>query len=124
LYMTDPERYNVRALSEEHSISIKRVEAILRLQGMEAAWIKEGKSTQTAFHHGMGRLLGTPADDEAVNAARRAMADLSQADHLEQEENRDFARQRYQRMYWESVPEDGRVGLLLFFVRHIAYENS
>lgn len=40
--------------------------------------------------------------------------DAHEADILEQDEQRDAARQRYQRLYWESVPEDGRVGLLLY----------
>ena len=41
-----------------------------------------------------------------VNAIRY---DVHEADTLEAEERRDAARQRYQRSYWESVPEDGRV---------------
>jgi hypothetical protein len=39
--------------------------------------------------------------------------DVMEADSLEQDENRDAQRQRYQRLYWESVPEDGRVSLVL-----------
>lgn len=113
LYMTNPEKYNVRAISERYFISIKRVDAILRLKGMEAAWIKEGKVVQNAFQEGMEGLLAPPVDDEKmVNMSRRASADLVQADMLEQEENRDFARLRYQRMYWESTPEDGKEPVL------------
>lgn len=37
-------------------------------------------------------------------------SDVQQADMLEQEERRDAARYRYERLYWESTPEDGRVG--------------
>ena len=39
-YMTNPELYNVRVLSERHGISIQRVDAILRLKGMEESWKK------------------------------------------------------------------------------------
>jgi predicted xylose isomerase-like sugar epimerase len=38
--MLDPEVNNVRALAAQHGISIKRVDAILRLKGLEAAWKK------------------------------------------------------------------------------------
>jgi hypothetical protein len=35
-------------------------------------------------------------------------ADVHTADMLEQEENRDAARQRFQRQYWESYVDDGK----------------
>lgn len=37
---------------------------------------------------------------------------VTEADSLEQDENRDAQRQRYQQHYWESVPENGRVSLV------------
>lgn len=37
--------------------------------------------------------------------------DSAKADFLEQEEKRDAARQRYQHLYWETVPEEGGVSL-------------
>lgn len=48
-----------------------------------------------------------------LNTDAAAREDLYKSDMLEQAENRDFARQKYQRMYWESIPEDGRVSFLL-----------
>lgn len=39
-YMIDPKLNSVRALATRHNISIKRVDAILRLKGMEEAWKK------------------------------------------------------------------------------------
>lgn len=42
----------------------------------------------------------------AINEAR---SDLQKADMLEQEENRDASVPHYERLYWESVQEDGRV---------------
>lgn len=38
--MTNPELYNVRVLSERHGLSIQRVDAILRLKGLEDSWKK------------------------------------------------------------------------------------
>ncbi|KAF8140675.1 eukaryotic mitochondrial regulator protein-domain-containing protein [Boletus edulis] len=40
-YMIDPKLNSVRALAARHNISIKRVDAILRLKGMEESWKKE-----------------------------------------------------------------------------------
>ncbi|KAF8240766.1 hypothetical protein L208DRAFT_1383682 [Tricholoma matsutake] len=39
-FMQDPIKNNVRSLSQIHHLSLKRVDAILRLKGMENAWIK------------------------------------------------------------------------------------
>ena len=38
--MSDPMLYSVRTLAAEHHLSIKRVDAILRLKGLEQHWIK------------------------------------------------------------------------------------
>jgi hypothetical protein len=38
--MLDPETNSVRALSQKYHISLKRVEAILRLKGLEEAYVK------------------------------------------------------------------------------------
>lgn len=35
--------------------------------------------------------------------------DVYEADALEEAEGRDRSRQRYQRLFWESVPESGKV---------------
>ncbi|KAE9409185.1 hypothetical protein BT96DRAFT_790409, partial [Gymnopus androsaceus JB14] len=38
LYMADPEKNSVRALSQRFHVSLSRVDAILRLKGMQSAW--------------------------------------------------------------------------------------
>jgi len=38
--MADPEANSVRALAVKHHLSIKRVDAILRLKGLEETWKK------------------------------------------------------------------------------------
>jgi len=42
-------------------------------------------------------------------------SDVHKADMLEEEERRDATRYRYERLYWESIPEDADVCHLLFF---------
>jgi len=104
--MADPINNDVRALSQQYHLSLKRVDAILRLKGMENSWIKEGKPLQTGFRIGMEKILGVAESHPQSYVQMRG--DVHEADTLEQEEKRDAARQRYQRLYWESVPEDGR----------------
>lgn len=54
----------------------------------------------------MERILGVPKSYEQHYYARY---DAREADSLEEEERRDSVRHRYEQLYWESVPEDGRV---------------
>ncbi|KAF8628248.1 hypothetical protein AX15_004023 [Amanita polypyramis BW_CC] len=111
-FMRDPVRNSVRVLSQRYHVSLKRVDAILRLKGLENAWVK-GKQLQVGFQQGMEKLLGVEEDERIRNAARRQARqdwtryDVHEADTLEQEEDRDAARQRYQRSYWESTSESG-----------------
>jgi hypothetical protein len=41
-FMSNPDEYSVRELSQRYGISLKRVDAILRLKGLEEAWKKVG----------------------------------------------------------------------------------
>ena len=54
-FMQNPKINSVRFLSQRYHISMKRVDAILRLKGMEVAWIKVCivLSTYAAFHLGL-----------------------------------------------------------------------
>lgn len=49
-FMQDPIKNNVRSLSQIHHLSLKRVDAILRLKGMENAWIKVSMFPSFHFH--------------------------------------------------------------------------
>lgn len=40
LYIQNPRKFNIRVLSGAYGISLKRVDAILRLKGMEESWTK------------------------------------------------------------------------------------
>jgi hypothetical protein len=80
---------------------------------------------QTGFAAGMEAILGvtTPqkverllgqssrenTQAEDASDPSRTEGPVYEADLLEEDEQRDAARQRYQHLYWESVPEDGRV---------------
>ncbi|KIY50679.1 hypothetical protein FISHEDRAFT_39276 [Fistulina hepatica ATCC 64428] len=102
-FMLDPEKHNARALSQRYNISVARVDAILRLKAMEAEW-KKGKPLQTGFQFGMEYILGVnPA--EVRRGLGTFWANTSAADKLEEDENRDVLRARYERMYWEPLPE-------------------
>ncbi|KAA1467779.1 hypothetical protein DENSPDRAFT_832918 [Dentipellis sp. KUC8613] len=107
LYMDDPEANSVRELARRYHLSIKRVDAILRLKGLEAHWNK-GKTIQTGFREGMETILGVKRDEE-VYASRQdwmdSRTDVDAADALDQAEGNDPARNRYRRMFWEPVVE-------------------
>lgn len=129
-FMRDPETNSVRALSSRHNISIKRVDAILRLKGLEEAWKKEGTPLQTGFTQGMEYVLAVPQPDEIVKgvnadtplqyyhtgrreaeenrdpSATNPRYDVEEADRQDEVEGTsDMSRFRYQRMFWENVPE-------------------
>jgi hypothetical protein len=123
-YMADPEANSVRALAARHHLSIKRIDAILRLKGLEESWKKDGKSIQTGFMQGMESILGVPQTkvfttldeskpvpvqydtNQQVAKTHSDRYDAVEADREDEEAGGfDWARQRYQRMFWETVPE-------------------
>jgi hypothetical protein len=111
-YMKDPVKNSVRELTRVYHLSLKRVDAILRLKGLEEHWLKEKKQLQTGFLSGMETLLGVQQEalirkSRPRNEADESRYDVTEADALEEREGRELARQRYQRLFWESVPEDG-----------------
>ncbi|KAF9446126.1 hypothetical protein P691DRAFT_804711 [Macrolepiota fuliginosa MF-IS2] len=40
--MADPKKNSIRVLSQRYHLSLKRVDAILRLKGLEHSWYKVG----------------------------------------------------------------------------------
>ncbi|KAF8913237.1 eukaryotic mitochondrial regulator protein-domain-containing protein [Gymnopilus junonius] len=119
-FIADPMINNPRKLSQRYGVSLKRVDAILRLKGMERHWTKTDKPLQTGFQIGMDRLLGAythPAiasetSGNVLPGRPEERSDVTEADSLEYIERRDAVRYRYERQYWESTPEDGREPLL------------
>lgn len=107
-FMADPTKNSVRELAALHGLSIARVDAILRLKGLEEHWKKEGKQLQTGFQVGMEYILGVA--ERRKNVSATATAALSEetikADIQFDEEGNDLkARERYQRLFWEPTAE-------------------
>lgn len=48
-YMKDPAKNNLRALSQQYQVSMKRVDAILRLKGMEHDWEKVNNYSNCSY---------------------------------------------------------------------------
>ncbi|EIW63926.1 uncharacterized protein TRAVEDRAFT_61766 [Trametes versicolor FP-101664 SS1] len=107
-YMRDPEKFNVRVLAQRHGLSIARVDAILRLKGLEEQWRKEKKQLQTGFLHGMEYVLGVTDKESSARHLRSGAQELGEdaveADALS-ESTKALARDRYQRLFWEPVKE-------------------
>ncbi|KAI9057780.1 hypothetical protein FKP32DRAFT_1597999 [Trametes sanguinea] len=106
--MLDPVKFNVRVLAQRHGLSIARVDAILRLKGLEQQWKKQGKQLQTGFLKGMEYILGVTDKQSARRALRSAAAELGEdaveADAVS-EATKSRSRDRYQRLFWEPVTE-------------------
>jgi len=106
--MSNPEANSVRELAGRYHLSIKRVDAILRLKGLEESWKKEGKPLQTAFLKGMEQILGVTYDAKKYKTHEHWVENrirTIEADALDQIEGDNKARTRYQRMFWEPVVE-------------------
>ncbi|KAL1708277.1 eukaryotic mitochondrial regulator protein-domain-containing protein [Schizophyllum commune] len=133
LFQQDPDANSQLNLSRKFGVSLKRVDAILRLKGLEHDLKSQEKEAgdkvqtplvQTGFQKGMEVLLGS--EQAQINANKYALQsqpdptyyNQSEADQLELEENRDAQRQRYVRMYWESIPEDGREPVVPAALKH------
>ncbi|KAF8203788.1 eukaryotic mitochondrial regulator protein-domain-containing protein [Pholiota molesta] len=153
LYLRHPLENGPRRLAKRFNISLKRVNAIIRLKLLEQRLSMENSKLQTGFQVGMERLLGAQThssisdirknvlkteawlnkalkesenQDEVATVdssdptspsfippdVNEARSDVQKADMLEQEEQRDMSVSHYERLYWESVQEDGREPLL------------
>jgi len=107
-FMANPQANSVRSLAGRYHLSIKRVDAILRLKGLEENWIKEGKPLQTGFLKGMEQILGVVYDASKHKIHEHwveSRINTVEADALDQAEGDNKARTRYQRMFWEPVVE-------------------
>ncbi|KAF9024091.1 hypothetical protein BDZ89DRAFT_989412 [Hymenopellis radicata] len=112
-HIRNPLQNSVRELAQRYHLSIGRVDAILRLKGMEKNW-QEGKQLQTGFIAGMEMLLRV----EATSEEHLKRFDMNESDEIEEEEGRQQARDRYERHYWESVDEKGEETTVPVAVQH------
>ncbi|KIY73504.1 hypothetical protein CYLTODRAFT_365523 [Cylindrobasidium torrendii FP15055 ss-10] len=100
MHMRDPVKYSLRELARLFHMSIGRVDAILRMKGMEKDWVKD-IPLQTGFLDGMEFLL--KVDPLSHQGHDRHLA--SESDELEEQPDRSAARDRYERHYWEATDE-------------------
>ncbi|EIN13826.1 hypothetical protein PUNSTDRAFT_79667 [Punctularia strigosozonata HHB-11173 SS5] len=111
---TDP-KVAFREIASKYHLSLARLDAILRLKGLEKHMPKE--QLQTGFLAGMERILGVPHDASSrtrypfegyPEIRDEEHADMLAADAQDEAETDDMkrARLRYQRQFWEAVPED------------------
>lgn len=116
-YMSNPETYNIRELSERYGISLKRVDAILRLKGLEEHWRKEENPLQTGFLAGMEKILGVSINSSVRTrqGANELGEDATEADAMSDATADEKARERYQRLFWEPVL-DGKDSVLPTFL--------
>lgn len=63
----------------------------------------------------MKELLHADALTERELEVSPERSNVHKADMLEEEERRDATRYRYEKLYWESIPEDADVRHLLLF---------
>lgn len=87
------------------------MERVLGVKGYSMKTTLQGPSqTPARIHRTLNNINAPPQepeDDPEFWPSTRKNSD--EADLLEELEQRDAARQRYQRMYWESISEDGTV---------------
>ncbi|OLY80021.1 37S ribosomal protein S35, mitochondrial [Smittium mucronatum] len=67
MYINDPRKYTPRLLGQIFKVSIKRVEAILKLKAIEAQKDHEGEILQTKFQAGMENILGVTSSKIRFN---------------------------------------------------------
>ncbi|KAF8932662.1 eukaryotic mitochondrial regulator protein-domain-containing protein [Dissophora ornata] len=66
LHRADSTKWTPRQLGTKYNISIKRVEAILRLKHLEQEMVAEGFVAQESFTKGMEQLMGVKAERSAA----------------------------------------------------------
>ncbi|GJE86201.1 mitochondrial regulator protein-domain-containing protein [Phanerochaete sordida] len=107
-FMTNPTRHNMREVAALHGMSLARVDAILRLKGLEEHW-KKGKQLQTGFQVGMEYILGVTEHKKTATSVAQQVTlseDTISADLQHDDERWDLrARERYQRLFWEPTAE-------------------
>ncbi|KAJ3556706.1 hypothetical protein NM688_g1876 [Phlebia brevispora] len=107
-FVANPSANGVRQLAERYGLSIKRVDAILRLKGLEQHWMKK-KPLQTGFVLGMEKILGAKdvrARMGMPEGSETLGEDTTIADSDYDAFGNDEARHRYQRLFWEPHAEN------------------
>ncbi|CAO1624345.1 unnamed protein product [Sympodiomycopsis kandeliae] len=84
LHLQDPQKYNLRFLSQHYGFTLERTQAILRLKALEAEMTTRNVPLQLDFQENMERLIGSnPGNPPAVrkeNARNQASSQESDRD--------------------------------------------
>ncbi|KAG8908061.1 hypothetical protein FRC01_007507, partial [Tulasnella sp. 417] len=113
LHVSDPEKNSVRELSQRFGLSLKRVEAVIRLKGEEVKWQMEGRTLRKNFERGMESALGVkmfrPTGDTKLWLGER---NSRAADLIADEEGASATpKHGVEKLWWEGV-EDGKEAIV------------
>ncbi|RCH83125.1 hypothetical protein CU098_007404 [Rhizopus stolonifer] len=72
-FASDSQKWTVRKLASKHGVSLKRVEAILKLKSFEKEMETNGIVLQRKFAKGMENLMGV---DKTIELLRESLADV------------------------------------------------
>ncbi|KAG8862906.1 hypothetical protein FRB96_000324 [Tulasnella sp. 330] len=119
---------SIRVLSERFGISLKRVEAIIRLKALEFEWKQGNRPLRTNFLMGMESALGVipfkPSNATSITA-RSLNSNTHLADTAAEEDANSITevQRGIPKMYWEGV-EDGQEPLVAPLVASLADEHA
>ncbi|KAF8507981.1 eukaryotic mitochondrial regulator protein-domain-containing protein [Hysterangium stoloniferum] len=109
MYVSNPARNNTHAVSTRYGISIKRIEAIIKLKSLEAQWKKQ-KPLQTGFLAGMEGILGVPQGRNKLSIPDEmhlpSREDAKQADKMSEHMDGEKRKRGLSRTFFEPVDED------------------
>jgi len=106
LHVKDPETNSVRALASEFGLSVGRVEAIIKLKGVEQKWKMADKPLRLNFQHEMESALGvkpfnlTSHVHQARIVGNYTLADLAADEDPSKLSTLDHG---VQKIWWEGV---------------------
>ncbi|KAG8994285.1 hypothetical protein FRB94_008399 [Tulasnella sp. JGI-2019a] len=127
-HAANPELNSVRALSERFGISLKRIEAIIRLKALEFKWKQDDRPLRTNFLAGMESALGVipfrPSNATAT-IQRSLNSDTDLADRAAEEDANSITevQRGIPKMYWEGV-EDGKEPLVAPLMASLADQHA
>ncbi|KIO21404.1 hypothetical protein M407DRAFT_245489 [Tulasnella calospora MUT 4182] len=113
LHVSDPEKNSIRELSQRFGLSLKRVEAVIRLKGEEVKWQMEGRTLRKNFEREMESTLSVkqfkPTGHSSLWMGER---NSRAADQTADEEGGSATPSKgVEKLWWEGV-EDGKEAIV------------
>jgi len=127
-HVSNPELNSVRALSQRFGMSLKRIEAIVRLKALEFKWKQEKRTLRTNFLMGMESALGVvpfKPSNATMNLFQNVHSNTDLADRAAEEDAGSFVEKQrgIQKIYWEGV-EDGKEPLVAPLLAGLADQHA